>query len=96
MSGGVGCVCGWPIDSCNPQFAKGQRCDKRRFEKATRTAPATPHLRGSLAERTGADGLRDCPTCGGDGYLPNAQSGKPELCPNCGGERRVKQQGIQL
>lgn len=29
---GVGCVCGWPLDSCNPAFAKGKPCDKKRIE----------------------------------------------------------------
>jgi hypothetical protein len=23
-----GCPCGWPLDSCNPNFAKGKSCGK--------------------------------------------------------------------
>lgn len=28
----VGCMCGWPIDSCNPEFAKGKPCGKEKHE----------------------------------------------------------------
>jgi hypothetical protein len=27
-----GCKCGWPIDGCNPQFSKGQSCQKEKSD----------------------------------------------------------------
>lgn len=31
----AGCLCGWPIDSCNPKFAKGKPCGKEKHERIT-------------------------------------------------------------
>lgn len=31
MPRGVGCKCGWPLDSCNPDFSDG-RCGRKVFE----------------------------------------------------------------
>ena len=28
----VGCRCGWPVDSCNPQFAAGNPCGRERHD----------------------------------------------------------------
>lgn len=28
----MGCPCGWPIDSCNPKYAKGKPCGKEKHE----------------------------------------------------------------
>lgn len=35
----VGCRCGWPLDPCNPQFADGQPCDKKRIDAQARQVP---------------------------------------------------------
>ena len=35
MTTGIGCVCGWPLDSCNPKFANNGPCGKVKYEAET-------------------------------------------------------------
>jgi hypothetical protein len=42
MTEGIGCSCGWPLDSCNPKYLKGNgSCDEARFDRQN-SAPQHP------------------------------------------------------
>lgn len=36
---GVGCVCGWPLDSCNPAYADGEPCGEQRHRSGFNQPP---------------------------------------------------------
>jgi len=54
---GVGCHCGWPLDACNPEFAKGHKCGREEFEsrfESVETAEVFTAAKLDRQDRVGA------------------------------------------
>lgn len=59
---GIGCACGWPLDRCMPEYAKGESCGRERHEASQAPipksdSPARPdELRWTITKGAGQSG----------------------------------------